>query len=91
MQLVHVLAGQRRNLEHGGISEECQLALHLGLDLKSCLWTDQLPLVQHDDDRTARCINAFRQTLILTRHTDGCVDNEQRDVRVIDRPKGPDE
>ena len=52
---------------------------------------DQLPLVEHHDDRAPAGVDAFGESLVLTGDALGGVDHEEGDVGVVDRPQGTHE
>ena len=67
-QLVHALAGQRRDLQHRGVADEVQLAGHLAEHVGPVVGiVEQLPLVEQHDDRAAGGVDALGQTLVLAR------------------------
>ena len=55
------------------------------------LGVEQLPLVEHDDERAAGGVDPLGQALVLGGDPDGGVDDEQGDVGAVDRLQGPDE
>ena len=90
-QLVDALAGECGDPQHRGVAHEVQLALELARDIGALLGVvEQLPLVQHHDDRAAGGVHPLRQALVLRRDALRGVDHQQRDVRVVDRPQGTD-
>ena len=79
-------------LSTGASPTKCELALRRSPSTsRRSSVSDQLPLVEHDDDRAAGGVDALGEPLILCGDAHGGVDDEQGDVGVVDRPQRPHE
>ena len=91
-QAVHALAGAGGDLQDRCVADERQLARQLGQDVEPGVGLDdQLPLVEHDEDRAPSGVDPLGQPLVLTGGTLGGVDHQEGDVGIDDRPQGTDE
>ena len=74
-------------LQHRRVADEVQLAGHLAEQVGAIVGiVEQLPLVEQHDDRAAGGVDTLGQALVLGGHALGGVDDEQRDVRLVDGP-----
>ena len=88
---VDPLAGQRRDPKDRRTAEEAEFAFDVVTNFLTLFGVEQLPLVQQDHDRAAGCINALREPLILVGDTDRGVDDEERNIGLVDGLQGPHE
>ena len=88
-ELVHAEPGLGADLEDGRIGEEPESVSDIGGDLGPGLGVEQLPLVEHDHDRTAGGIDALGQALILMGDAVGGIDDQHGRVGPIDRLQSP--
>ena len=88
-QPLHALAGEGADLQHGGVGQEGEPVGHVDGGGGPPLGVEQLPLVEHDDDRAAGGVDALGQALVLMGDALGGVDDEQRGVGPVDGLEGP--
>ena len=69
---VHALAGERRDGEHRRVADEVEAIGDLVLDVVAAVGVEQLPLVEHDDDRAPGDVDALGEALVLGGHARRC-------------------
>ncbi len=83
-QLLHVPAGARRDVDPGRPRDLGQLGLDLALQVVAALLVERVPLVEGEDDRAARLDGHGDDALVLHRDVLGGVDQDDRDLRLLD-------
>ena len=86
-QLVHALAGERRDLQDRRVTDEVELAVHLGLDLERACSASSMSshLLSITTIGQPDGVDAFGEALVLAGDTLGGVDHQQGDVGAVDR------
>ena len=70
--------------EHGRVREEAEPVGDVGSAAGARFGVEQLPLVEHDDDRGAGGVDPLGETLVLVRDAVGRVDDEEARVGAVD-------
>ncbi len=78
------LARERRDGDHGRIADEHELVLQIEAHLLLCLGAfDDIPFVEHHDERAATLSGIVRYALVLVRDAERAVDHEHSHIRAI--------
>ncbi len=83
-QLLHVAAGERRDVHPGRPRDLLHLGLDLALEVVAALLVELVPLVVRDHDGAARLDGHRDDALVLDADGLGGVDQDHRDLRLLD-------